>query len=154
MSWINNVEGQFISVYPDKHSKLFIEEWCLRNRVPNAQNKENFHCTIAHSESTAFISGKPHCDIHVDMETSQIESWPLPDKGDGVRYALVLTFDSPELRDRYEELKAQGVKCKYENFRPHLTLSMDVGAYFRTRDLQYRHPLRFVREEIKHCRNY
>lgn len=154
MGWINSVEGQFIFVHPDKTTKSNLEEWCKRNKIPNLRTKEHFHCTIAHTESMAFVMGKPHCDVTVDAESIKIETWELPDKGDGIRYALVLTFESDALRKRYDELSSQGVKCKYDDFKPHLTLSMDVGAFFRTRDLQYHNPLRFVREEIKTCRNY
>jgi len=48
----------------------------------------------------------------------------------------VLTYDCPELIDRHNALmKEHGATFDYDEFKPHVTLSYDVGREFDTKKL-------------------
>jgi hypothetical protein len=83
----------------------------------------------------------------------KLEIWPLTDKGYGVKYALVIVFESKEMELRRDELEREGIKCQYEEFKPHLTLSMDVPKNLNIVGISFHTCLRFVMEVIKDCKS-
>lgn len=150
MIWTQKLTGCFVSMIPDRKTKEALANLVRTIPVFKPKLADKMHCTLIHSlTSSSEIIPKPHCDIVV--EHSKLEIWELQDKGLGVKHALVLTFESKDLEARKDELEKHGVKCQYDVFRPHLTLSMDVPKNLKVKDIEFNTPLRFVREIICEC---
>lgn len=145
---ITDLDGTYIRCLVDKKTRNLLDEFVKLNKIPNPVS--DYHCSIVHClNSTHLRETQSH--INVMAEFDKFEIWELEDKGYGIKHALVMLLKCPELEKRYRELKSQGITCKYNEFKPHITLSMDIWSGFLMAKT-FAHEIRFIREDIKKCK--
>ena len=129
-------KGTYAGVRFDDDTVSKVKAFAVQNEIPNRVPKNKMHTTVLYSrkylpdykaaEKTNMI-GKP----------VKFEKWlAQPDEKDYRASCLVLTYDCPELVDRHKNLMDEhNATFDYETFKPHVTLSYDVGREFDTKKL-------------------
>jgi len=107
------------------------------NGIPNRLPHENFHTTLLYSRKHL-----PNYTPVGDYDNPLVgipkvwEKWPSKPDDDGkVSMCLVLQFTCPELVKRHKELMDEhDAHYDFDEYKPHVTLSYDVGD-FNVKDL-------------------
>lgn len=117
-----------------KRIKAFAEEYEVPNRVPS--NK--LHTTVLYSRKHC-PDYEPAGNLEEPLvgRPNKFEKWLSQPNEDGYRAScLVLTYDCPQLIARHEQLmKDHDASYDYDEYKPHVTLSYDVGREFDTTKL-------------------
>ncbi len=116
--------GVFVS-RPILNAKAW-HDWAVRHGVPNPVPPEEMHVTVIYSEiDTLMIPDQ------MPKSVSTIGSYYPgqfalfgPDEN-----VLVFAFDDWELHDRYYAYQRNGAVSKWPTYRPHMTLTYDIGEY-------------------------
>ena len=86
------------------------------------------HCTLLYSRKHCpdyKPLGKLNRPLHIQF--GGFEIWPTQDK----KHALIVRLDAPEMIARHNNLmKEHGATYDYDEYKPHITLSYDVGKDF------------------------
>ena len=123
----------------------------VNRRVKNAAD------IIAWAKLQGFKSTLPAEDIHVTQVYSKAPmDWAeagdsfdrIRASGDkrkvaklGDKGAVVLHFDNPDLRRRWQQIRDAGASWDYESYNPHLTISYDAGDLDLSKVEPYRGPI-------------
>lgn len=111
-------------------SKDAIKSYIDKNNIPNSPNLDSLHTTILYSRKflPEFKAKGPY-DPSIKATPTGFESWPSqPDENGHRKNCLVLTFDAPDLVNRHESLmKTHDAAYDFDEYKPHVTLSYDVG---------------------------
>lgn len=126
--------GTFAEMLFDESDLKKIQKWIKTNKIPNRISHKKMHCTLLYS--------KKHCpnyepagdlDPPLEAKPKKLEIWPSESNGTRV---LVMTLDAPKIVDRHKELMdAHDATYDFDEYKPHLTLSYDVGKEFSTENL-------------------
>jgi hypothetical protein len=92
--------------------------------IPNAVAPHEFHATIVHSRTPVFW--RPEHDTYQTATPSSYEVWKTQDG----KNCLVLRVESPYLQTRFNLGMARGASYDFDEYKPHVTLSYDVGEDF------------------------
>lgn len=101
-----------------------------RNRIPNVLPAKKMHVTLLYSRKHL-----PDFKARGELETPLVGK-PIgfeifessPDKDQNTTNCLVLRFECPELVERHNELMdGHDATFDYDEYKPHLTVSYDVG---------------------------
>jgi hypothetical protein len=93
-------------------------------KVPNPLDPEKFHTTIVYSREP--ISWTPKEDLSDEDVGSK--GFTVFDSRDGTR-CLVLLLDSPYLQERFDTGIELGATHDFPDYKPHITLSYDIGHF-------------------------
>jgi len=124
-------EGLYMTAFFDEETNKRLADYIKTNGIPNPVASSSFHTTIVYSRVP--VPGfEPHHTLEVPVNTrfSKIECW---DTNSG--RTLVLKFFSPYLHFRFQEAIAAGATYDYDEYKPHITLSYDIGDDFAWEDL-------------------
>lgn len=124
--------GTYSGMRLSLQTKELISKFLEDNNIPNAVPDEKLHTTILFS--------RIHCPEYVPLgkispaivaKPVALEVW---DTRNGKR-ALVLRLESEQLIARHKELmSAHNASYDYAEYKPHITLSYDVGSTFKASD--------------------
>lgn len=94
--------------------------WARQAGIPNLMRPDDLHVTIAFSRAKVdhAAMGRDAPSLTVAAGTAGRAVTPLGDKG-----AVVLRFESPELRRRWQQFRDGGASWSYPGYHPHITLS-------------------------------
>jgi hypothetical protein len=92
--------------------------------VPNPLDPDDFHTTIVHSKKPIDWEDKD-CD-DIEAKPLRLEKW----KTRSDSYCLVLLIDCPYLHERFEKSMDMGALYDFPDYKPHISLSYDVGKDF------------------------
>lgn len=114
-------------------SELNIRKYLVQNDVPNPVPQDKLHVTLLYSRK--HMDGfKPIGPLLEPMKVRVIE-FSVWDTQDGKK-ALVAQLDAPKLIIRHKVLmKKFGGTFDYDEYRPHFTMSYDVGPDFNKDNL-------------------
>lgn len=105
--------------------KRYQEEY----KVPNSLDPEKFHTTIVYSR--AAVEWTPAKDL--EDEEVEAKGFTVFDSRDGQK-CLVLLLDSEYLNTRFDLAMERGATYDFPDYKPHITLSYDIG-HFDTKKL-------------------
>jgi 2'-5' RNA ligase len=115
--------GTYAGVRFDKRTVNALEKFNKKHSIPN-QN-DNWHTTLLYSRKHLpnYQPEEKYSSPYVGTPTG-FEIWPSQDK----KNVLVLTFSCPQLYQRHHKLMQQhGGTYDFDTYKPHVTLSYDVG---------------------------
>lgn len=107
------------------YTKETIDALCELQRVyevPNPVPPEDFHTTIEYSR--VYVPFPCETGLRFLANHGWLETW---DVSDGTR-CLVLRFESDHLQERHEIGRCLGATYDFPTYKPHITLSYNVGA--------------------------
>ena len=95
--------------------------------IPNPLDPEEFHTTIAYSRKPIEWD-EIDCE-GVEAKPLRLEKWKTHSED---KHCLVLLLDCPHLQDRFDKAMDLGATFDFPEYKPHITLSYDVGDDFDT----------------------
>lgn len=123
-----NKNGTYAGYKFDKDDLNKIEKWCKENKIPTPVSKNEMHTTILYSKKPCpnyKPLGKLSSPIKASIEEQEV--WDTQDK----KRALVVKLNSPDMVKRHKQLmKEHKASFDYDEYKPHITLSYDVGKDF------------------------
>lgn len=104
-------------------------QWAKEQGFKTTIPAEELHVTVAHSSRPLDWETIPPLTDGLTAKVDDERTWwrwvaRLGDKG-----AVVLMFDSPALKARWQEFNDAGASWDYESYMPHVTISYDAGDY-------------------------
>jgi hypothetical protein len=106
-------KGGFIAIKPSIEKAQYLENVCKFIKLENHLPANEMHVTIFYDKREPVIS----------LYEPKIATYKAFIKAPALyNDALVLELESPELVERFIELKMMGFKSDYIDFKPHLTL--------------------------------
>lgn len=144
-----NKNGTYAGYRFDEKDLDKIESWCKENNIPKPVSKKEMHVTLLYSKKPC-PKYKPLGKLSSPIK-AMIEEQEIWDTQDGKR-ALVAKLDAPEMIKRQKQLmKEHNASFDYDEYKPHLTLSYDVGKNF---SLDKKHNLKDSIDSIKAIEEY
>lgn len=127
-------EGVFVAVKFSDDTVQRILNYCEKNEIPNVVQKEDLHCTLIQSKTDVpdFTPQNKLDEIGIPFG---VELWDKKTReadliNESQNIVLVLRFECDYLENRFNELIDMGASRKFKTFKPHITLSRDVGNDF------------------------
>jgi hypothetical protein len=99
------------------------------HHIPNAVEAEELHTTIVYSKTT--VHWRAAHDIYHEAAPIGFEVW----KTQSEKNCLVLKIECPYLNIRFGVAMDRGATYDFDEYKPHITLSYDVGDDFGVEDL-------------------
>ena len=123
--------GTFAGVRFDSDTMKGLQQYQKDNNIPHVVDKGKLHCTLLYSEKPL---PKYEAQGKIDppfvgkfKKFTVFESSPNEETGE-TSNCLVLEYDCPELVERHKGLmKEHNATFGHDEFRPHVTLSYNVG---------------------------
>ena len=123
---MENSLGTYAAVKPTNIFSTILDSVAKSLDIPNIVDKNEFHSTLLYSRKS-LPTLKLDSNLTYQAKIKSIEVWPNHDKKTNV---LVIVLDCPELKDRHKYLmKKYNATYDYPEFKPHLTLSYDIGNF-------------------------
>lgn len=111
-----------------------LRTWAKNKKIPNRVPQEKFHCTLLYSRKPC-----PDYEPLGELEepiVAKVDSPEIWDTQDEKR-ALVVRLNAPNMVKRHKKLmKDHDATYDFDEYKPHLTLSYDVGKDFTVDDLK------------------
>jgi hypothetical protein len=132
-------KGLYVTVKFSEDTIERILTYCKKNKIPGTLKKEEFHSTLVQSK-TDVPGFTPHNKLDEIGIPLRVEPWDKKTREadlitESNNTMLVLRFKCDYLEDRFDELIAMGASRKFKTFKPHITLSYDVGPNFNSEKL-------------------
>lgn len=129
-------QGSYIGVKYTKESKQAIAEFTKKNKIPDAISPNKLHSTVVYSRKhVKNIDKDVKKDCNFEATVKGFEVWETQ----GGNHALVMKLTSPELTKRHSFYydKYDEATYDYDEYKPHITLSYDVGEDFDPKSLKW-----------------
>lgn len=125
--------GTYAAMQFDTTSKLQIASYMFRQKIPNPLNPSKLHVTLLYSRKhmEGYVPLGP-LESPMKAQVTGFDVWDTQDQ----QKALVALLYCPELTDRHKELmdKYKGT-YDFPDYKPHFTLSYNVGTDFTAETL-------------------
>lgn len=130
---VDTPDGTYAGARFSDDSRALIRKYIEKNQIPNSPDDEKLHSTILYSRKyLPDYEAQGTYDPAMKATPTGTEIWPSqPDEEGNRKRCLVLKFDAPDLVARHESLmKKHDALYDFDEFKPHVTLSYDVGENF------------------------
>lgn len=141
-------KGTYAAVTFDDDSNNMLTQFCQDNNIPNPVT--DFHSTVVYSRN--FIPEYPelgNIDPPWSAQPVGYEVWPSGPNAfkNDTTYCLVLRIECPELIERFNHIMENyDATYDYDEYKPHISLSYDVGEDFDPSSLPYPNAINVVKE--------
>lgn len=124
----DNPDGTFVGVHLSKKSKDALAEAAAKMKVPNKLRRDKMHATLIYSRKyLPEFKAKGKFDEPLTATPDKLEIFPSQDGNSNV---LVVRLDAPDLVKRHKEImKEHGATYDFDEYKPHITLSYNVGDF-------------------------
>ena len=113
----------YVAMRPEESAKNDIARIVKQSKIPNPHDKTQYHCTLIYSRQPC---KEPQPDRKLKISV-QPEKWEVFETRDGKR-CLVLKLDSSMLQVRHKQLMKQlSASYDFPSYKPHITVSYDIG---------------------------
>lgn len=116
---------------PEDVKKL--RQWAKANKIPNRVPREKYHSTLLYSKKRCpdyKPLGKLETPIVATVSDSEI--WDTQDN----KRAFIVRLSSDDMVKRHKQLmKEHNATYDFDEYKPHITLSYDVGKEFDLKDV-------------------
>jgi len=142
-------KGTYAGVRLSNKTINAIKKFIKDNDIPNPIEPEKMHTTLLYSRKyLPDYKAKGKYDDILEGTPSGFEKWPSQPDDDGkVAMCLVLKYTCTALSKRHKELmKEHEATYDFPDYKPHVTLSYDVGS-LQCKDLpKFEEPIEIVEE--------
>ena len=140
--------GTYYGARPTETTCEAILDFLSDNKIPNPIAEKLMHCTVIYSRVFCSAKALGDLDPHWKGKFEAYNVWPTSPKPDEEPTScLTLGFICPEMHERHHVLRKEGATHDFPDFKPHLTLSYDVGNDYDHHSLDhYGGPLVFHQE--------
>lgn len=121
--------GTYVGVRFTDETIEKLADYQHRHKIPNPLDQEEFHTTVVYSRKP--INWRPETGLLDSATVKKIEAW---NTRDGLR-CVVLLLDCDYLKERFDLAMDRGATYDFPDYKPHITLSYDVGDDFNPDDL-------------------
>lgn len=111
--------GTYVYLKLSDMSKKKLYDWAQSKSIFDILDPNEFHCTVFYSYDDLPKKTKEDCVYIAEPETFSFQV---------LGKALVLAFDSPEIRLRHKYYSSLGLQYTHNEFIPHVTLSYDYDG--------------------------
>jgi hypothetical protein len=127
---IKEKKGTYAGVRFTDDTRKYITQYISDNKIPNATPSAKLHVTLLYSRK--FVPDyEPDKSYQPPMKAKPIgfDIWQSQPDDDGHKNnCLILKLDAPDLRERHKYLMDNhDATYDYDEYKPHVTLSYDVG---------------------------
>jgi len=129
---IKELNGTYAGYRFSTNTKNSLYDFINKYKIPNKIDKNELHTTLLYSTKNL-----PNYKAAGKLESPYIGIpkkffiWDTKNDDGDTKLVLVLTFKCPELVARHKELmKKYNAKFDFSEYKPHVTLSYDVGKDF------------------------
>jgi len=130
LSEVNNQKGTYAGVTFSDDTVKDISDYIKTADIPNPVDSDKLHTTLLYSRKylPKYEPKKEYVPLFKGTPV-KMEKWPSqPDEDGKVSMCLVLLYECPELSERHDYLmKEHNATYDYDKYKPHITLSYDVG---------------------------
>lgn len=139
--YLNENNGTYAGVRFTEESKDYLMSLIEQFEIPNPVEKDDIHCTLLYSKKY-LPDYKPQGKIAESAHPLKLEIF------ENDTNVLVLRLDSDFLQSRHEYLmKEHDAEYSHDEYKPHITLSLDVGDLDITK-------LKFTPEQLEIVEEY
>lgn len=121
-----------------------IIDWARTQGFASTLKPKDLHVTVVYSKAPVDWQAVPDSFDHLRLRGGPRSVAQLGDKG-----AIVLKFDSAELRQRWEAFRDVGASWDYDDYRPHITLTYNAGEVDISRVEPYRGVIELGQERFE-----
>ena len=146
--------GSYVGVKFDDESLDALVEFTKANKIPKPLSRNDFHSTVVYSRKHL-----PDFTVTGDIDTP----WQATPKGfdiweskpnaykDEHTFCLVMEIECPDMVKRHELARSEhGATYDFDEYKPHITLSYNVGEDFSKDGLKWEgDPLQVTNEYIE-----
>lgn len=123
-------DGTYAGVNFSKQTVDKLQQYIKENDIPNGLTADKMHCTVLYSRKY-LPNYQPQGKIDPPFEgkPTKLEKWETqPDENGKTSQCLVMRFNCPQLVERHKHLMQEhDAMFDFDEYRPHATLSYDVG---------------------------
>jgi 2'-5' RNA ligase len=120
-------DGIYVALRFDEETKQQVRDFLKNNNIPNPINVDKLHTTLLYSKKNVpNLKVRGQLDPALELEPKNFEIFPTQNN----KNALVLKLHNDDIVKRHQEFLNMGGTSDYPEFKPHVTLSYDVGDEF------------------------
>lgn len=119
--------GSYYGVRPTPETIAAMHEFLKTYDIPNPVSLDDAHCTIIYSKLPCSEPPLGDLDPHWQALFAQYNVWPTNPKNGMSTKCLTAGLHSPDMHDRHQHLLMCGAVHSFPEFKPHMTLSYDIG---------------------------
>lgn len=123
-------DGLYVAAHFHHDTIAALKELQDKLEIPNNHNPSGLHCTIVYSRKTI----PWECQEHLEDVVARPTGWEIFSSQSG-KSVLVMLVESSFLRERFDYAMSQGATYDFDEYRPHISFSYDVGPDFDHRTL-------------------
>lgn len=117
--------GLYVAAFLSAQTNRKIAEFQKKHNIPNPVPEMSLHSTIVQSKAPVENFEPNHTiDVVIDPTYCRIECWDT-----ACGKTLVLVLFSPYLEARFQHAISLGATYDFDEYKPHITLSYDVGDW-------------------------
>jgi hypothetical protein len=136
-------EGTYVGVNFSEETVLALEEYQHAIALPNPLPHSEFHTTLVYSQLS--IPWDPQTDLDVEAKIIGTTTF---DARDGKR-CFVILLECPWLQERFDKAMALGATYDFPEYKPHITLSYDIGDFDINSVVDPDFPIKIIEEYKK-----
>ena len=123
-------KGTYAAVRFGDDTKDNIESFINDNEIPNSVPRDKLHTTLLYSRKYCPDYSPPgNLEQPLEGTPTEFDVWKSqPDEEGNRSNCLVMKYDCEDLVNRHNELMDEhGATFDFDEYRPHVTLSYDIG---------------------------
>ncbi len=141
--------GSYFGAKPTKETTAAMREFMGDHHIPNPLEDDKLHATVVYSR--AFCGARPLGKLNPKWKGkfTEFDMFPTSPRINEAKSSkcLVMKFECPEMFERHHYLrKHHGATHDFPDFKPHMTLSYDVGDFDHLNLPHYDGPHEFEEE--------
>lgn len=129
-------KGTYAAFRFSSESATALKEFCEENGIPNSLKVEDFHSTLLYSRKyLPEYEPAGQLDQSLNAKPVELEVWTSPPNAfkENETKCLVLKYECQEQVDRFNQLMDEhDATYDYDEYKPHVTLSYDIGEFDAT----------------------
>jgi len=122
-------KGTYAGVRFDTETNRALHKYMTENKIPTSVRPDKLHTTLLYSRKH-LPNYKPAGKIQPPMtgNPTGLDVWETQGENSAKTKCLIFQYDCPELVTRHKSLmKEHEATFDYPEFKPHVTLSYDIG---------------------------
>lgn len=129
-------EGLYAAVKFSDETLDRIQQFAKDAKIPNFLKLDDIHSTLAYSRKPV-SEYVPIDELDEIGNPTGFEIWESPPNAfkPEKTFCLVLKYDCEYMHSRFQEIMSMGATYDYDEYKPHMTFSYDVGVDFKLKSL-------------------
>jgi uncharacterized protein len=141
--WAEDEEPRTLYVSRKVTNEAALVEWAHAQGFAKTMPAGEMHVTIAYSKTPVAWSaaGDSFATVRASDASEDVKQRSIAQLG--AQGAIVLTFDNPDLRRRWQEFRDAGASWDWPDYKPHVTITYEPGDVDLSKVEPYTGPIEF-----------